>query len=109
MHGADRLQALGPAAHEQAVVTSASLIFIFTAVLRPSRKKYGLRALRYATLEAGHIAQNLALTAGALGLASCSVSAFTDEELNAPLGVDAAQESAIYLFAVGHRVVHVQP
>jgi SagB-type dehydrogenase family enzyme len=108
VRSADALKALGPAALDQAVVTSASLVFIFTAVLRRSRGKYGPRAPRYATLEAGHIAQNVALAAGALGLASCPVGAFADEDLNALLGVDAAEESTLYLVAVGRRALHAQ-
>ncbi len=104
----DALQELGPAALDQTLVSSAPLIFILTAVLRRIHGKYGPRALRYATLEAGHIAENVLLAAGALGLASGPVGAFVDEELNALLGVDAGEEPTLYLMAIGHPARHAQ-
>jgi nitroreductase len=52
-------------------------------------------------MEAGHIAQNLALESVSLGLGSVCAGAFYDDDLNALLGVDGAAEAAIYLEAVG--------
>jgi SagB-type dehydrogenase family enzyme len=53
-------------------------------------------------LDAGHIAQNLALSATGIGLGSCQIGAFFDEEINEILGIDGAAESVIYLSVVGH-------
>ena len=48
------------------------------------------------------MAQNVALSAVALGLGSCPVGAFYDEDMNAMIGLDGESESVIYMTAVGH-------
>ena len=58
-------------------------------------------AYRYVYLDAGHIAQNLALGAVALGLGSCQIGALYDAEVNALLNVDGVEESAVYMTVVG--------
>lgn len=44
-------------------------------------KKYGQRAERYVHIEVGHIGQNIYLQAESLGLATCAVGAFHDDQL----------------------------
>lgn len=53
-------------------------------------------------LDCGHIAQNLALCASTLGLGSCQVGAFYDDEINKIVGLDGEEESVIYLSVVGY-------
>lgn len=96
-----RLQ-IARAALDQDLAYAAGVVFIWTAVFKRSKWKYSQRAYRYIYLDAGHIAQNLALAAVALRLGSCPVAAFYDEEVNALLEIDGEEESAIYLAAVGH-------
>jgi nitroreductase len=55
-------------------------------------------------MDAGHIAQNVALSAVALGLSSCQIGALYDDEANVILGVDGVSESTIYMTAVGKEV-----
>ena len=93
--------AVAVAALGQAVITQAAVVFVLTAVAERTRAKYRARAERYICLEAGHVGQNVCLAATALGLGSCPVGAFLDEELNHILGLDSSRESAIYLIAVG--------
>ena len=93
--------ALTQAALFQEFCSEAAAVFVWTAVFRRSKWKYRQRAYRYVYLDAGHIAQNLALAAVGLGLGSCQVAAFFDDEMNALLGVDGEQESVIYMSAVG--------
>lgn len=90
------------AALDQVMCTRAAVVFIWTAVFGRGKWKYGQRAYRYVYLDAGHIAQNVALAAVALGLGSCQVAALFDDEVNALIGVDGTQESTIYMTAVGH-------
>jgi SagB-type dehydrogenase family enzyme len=66
-----------------------------------SKCKYGQRAYRYIYLDAGHIAENLALGAVSLGLGSCQIAAIYDDEVNALIDVDGNEESALYLSVVG--------
>jgi nitroreductase len=52
-------------------------------------------------LEAGHIGQNIYLSAVAQGLGACAVGAFWDDDVNRLLGVDGKAEAALYLLTVG--------
>ena len=76
-------------------------MFIWTGVLNRARWKYRERVVRYLFLDAGHICQNLMLAATALNLGVCPVGAFFDEEVERIVGVDEAEEVALYLAAVG--------
>lgn len=93
--------ALAEAALDQDFLAEAALVFVWTAVFARSKWKYGERAYRYVYLDAGHIAQNVALAAVALGLGSCQVAALYDNEVNETLGVDGKEESVLYLTSVG--------
>ncbi|MDF1555452.1 MAG: SagB/ThcOx family dehydrogenase [Deferrisomatales bacterium] len=92
---------LAHAALGQEFVADAAAVVVWTAVLPRCTWKYGPRALRYLGLDLGHVGQNLALAAAALGLSCCPVAAFLDRELNAVLEVDGTNEFAYYLAAVG--------
>jgi len=89
------------AAFDQDFLAAAGVVFCWTAVFARSAWKYAERAYRYVYLDAGHIAQNVALAAVALGLGSCQVAALYDDEVNTLLGVDGEEESILYLTAVG--------
>lgn len=97
----DLRRRLAGAALDQRVVAEAAVVFIWTAALERSRWKYGDRSLRYVLLDAGHIAENVALAATALGLGSCQIAAFFDEEAADLLGVDPDEEPVVYMSAVG--------
>jgi SagB-type dehydrogenase family enzyme len=92
---------LARAALDQRIVADADAVFVWTAVLQRSRWKYGQRFVRYVLLDAGHIAQNVALAAVALGLGTCQIAAFFDDEAAALLGVDPDEEPVVYMTTVG--------
>jgi SagB-type dehydrogenase family enzyme len=89
------------AALDQGMAAQANVVFVWTAVFPRSKWKYRQRAYRYVYLDAGHLAQNLALAAVALGLGSCQIAALYDDEANALLGVDGKEESTIYMTVAG--------
>lgn len=89
------------AALGQTFTSAANVVFIWTAVFARSKVKYRERAYRYVYLDAGHIAQNVALAAVALGLGSCQIAALFDDEANALVGTEGEKESVIYMTAVG--------
>jgi SagB-type dehydrogenase family enzyme len=89
------------AALDQDIAFWANVVFVWTAVFDRSKWKYRQRAYRYIYLDAGHIAQNTALGAVALGLGSCQIGALYDDEANALLQVDGVEESTIYMTVVG--------
>jgi SagB-type dehydrogenase family enzyme len=71
------------------------------AVFGRTRFKYGLRGYRFALLEAGHVAQNVVLTATALGLAAVPLGGFYDRPTDEFLGLDGVNESTLYTIALG--------
>lgn len=85
----------------QSFFATASVVFIWSAVLRRTLSKYGSRGLRYIFMDCAHICQNLLLACEALKLKACPVGAFLDEEWNEFLGLDGEEESVIYLATVG--------
>lgn len=87
---------------DQKMCVDAQVIFIWTAIFLRSTWKYNQRAYRYVYVDAGHIAQNLALSATSIGLGSCQIGAFFDDEINKILQIDGIEESTIYLSAVGN-------
>ena len=89
---------------DQDTASRAAVVFIWSAIFQRSAWKYLERACRYIYLDAGHIAENLALAAEAIGLASCQIGAFYDNEMNALVGIDGVKESVIYMSSVGWPV-----
>jgi SagB-type dehydrogenase family enzyme len=94
---------LARAALDQRIAADADAVFVWTAVLERSRWKYGQRFVRYVLLDAGHIAQNVALAAVAIGLGTCQIAAFFDDEAAALLGVDPGEEPVVYMTTVGRQ------
>jgi SagB-type dehydrogenase family enzyme len=90
------------AALGQIMCSECAAVFAWTAIFYRSKWKYHERAYRYVYMDMGHIGQNLALASVSLGLGSCQIGAFFDDEVNTVLAVDGTEESAIYLSVVGH-------
>jgi SagB-type dehydrogenase family enzyme len=79
---------------------AAALLFV-TAMFWRTRFKYALRGYRFALLEAGHLGQNVALAATALGVAALPVGGVFDRRIEEVLSVDGVNESLVYVFALG--------
>jgi SagB-type dehydrogenase family enzyme len=92
---------LSDAALGQEMIAVAPVVFIWSAIFARSKWKYRQRAFRYVYLDAGIIGQNLALSATGIGLGSCQIGAFFDDEVNQFLGLDGIAESVLYLSVVG--------
>ncbi|MCF2136320.1 MAG: SagB family peptide dehydrogenase [Candidatus Thorarchaeota archaeon] len=86
---------------DQQMAQKAPVVFLWSAVFNRSAWKYLARAFRYVLLGAAHIAHALALASVALGLGSCQIGAFYDDEMNALLDLDGVEESVIYVSVVG--------
>ena len=89
----------------QPYASDAAAVVLLTAVVARSLKKYGDRGYRYVLMEAGHVAQNLNLTAVALGLGSCNLGGFYDDALADLLGLDTDDEIPLYGVALGRPAV----
>ena len=100
----DVRRGLARAGLDQAPLKRAPGIIIVVAKPSISAAKYRERAKRYCMLEAGHIGQNILLTAQALGLGACSLGAFRDAEVLGVLGLG-DDYLPLYLIPVGERFV----
>jgi SagB-type dehydrogenase family enzyme len=99
----DLRESAAHAALDQRMAHDADTLFVWTAVFDRTTWKYGERGYRYIYLDAGHLVQNLALAAVALGLGSCQIAALYDREANELVGVDGDHESVLYMTVVGRR------
>lgn len=84
-------------------VDGAPVVLALYADLGLLRRRYGLRALRLALLETGHLAQTLLLTAAALGLAGTPIGGFHDDLAHELLGLDDLEQPLQYLLPLGRR------
>lgn len=85
----------------QPYVAAAPVVLLLSAVVERSMIKYGDRGYRYILFEAGHVAQNVALTAAALGLGSLSLGGFFDTVAADLFGLDIEAEVPLYGLALG--------
>ncbi len=84
----------------QTFIAQAPAILVIAADVSRTAKVYNQRARRYVDMEAGHAGQNIYLQAGALGLGTVAVGAFSDAAVTALLGLPPGQD-ALYIFPVG--------
>jgi len=89
------------AALSQGMLATAAAVFIWSAIFERCKWKYGQQAYRYIYLDAGHIAENLALAAVSLNLGGCEVGALYDDLDNAILDIDGIEESVLCMAVVG--------
>ncbi|MGQ4891450.1 MAG: SagB/ThcOx family dehydrogenase [Candidatus Njordarchaeia archaeon] len=87
---------------EQDHVKQAPINIILMARIDRTYWKYGERAYKYVHLDSGHAAQNVLLVANSLGLESCVVGAFYDEEVCKLLGVDCMWEIPMECIPIGY-------
>lgn len=91
------------ACNDQLMVKHSAVTFIWSAEIYRIKWRYSERAYRYIFLDAGHVCQNLYLSAQAMGCGVCSIASFDDDMLNELLGLDGESQFAIYGASVGLR------
>ena len=84
---------------------SVPCIILLSSLFHRTMMKYGERGYRYTLIDAGHIGQNLYLTASYLnlGIVGLGGGAEDDMVLDELLGLYSKDESIIYGFALGHK------
>lgn len=95
--------ALGEGTNLKPEVNGAAVCLALVGVLPRTSFKYGQRGYRFLLLEAGHIAQNVLLTAESLGLGALPIGGFMDNQINDLLKLDGCQEFALYLVLIGSK------
>ena len=98
---ADRSADIAATLVQPGLVADSAVQVFQTALFGRSTFKYGDRGYRFALMEAGHQAQNLSLTATALGLGCIHVGGFRDHAVDRLLGLDGINHSTVYLAFVG--------
>jgi len=81
-------------------------MLVLSVVFARTQMKYLERGYRFALLEAGHIAQNILLTATALGLSAVCVGGFWDDPFNDLLSFEPTEEAVVYSILLGHGIKH---
>ena len=100
----DPIEALSRACFYGDSLRQSSLVILYSLALGRTLRKYGDRGYRYALLDLGHLAQNMALVAEGLGLGMMTTCGFYDDRVNALLGLDGLEESVLYVAYLGPRV-----
>jgi SagB-type dehydrogenase family enzyme len=85
-------------------VKDCAAIFIWAAVAYRMSWRYMQRGFRYLFLDAGHVCQNLYLSAGSIGCGVCAMGAFDDDGINALLGLDGREQFVVYCATVGKKL-----
>ena len=99
----DMREELKKAALSQRMVGEAPATIVVTAVYDKVIKAYGDRgAIRYVSMDTGHVGQNVHLEAQSLGLGTVMVGAFMDRDVLSVLGVK--NELPLYMMPVGKPV-----
>ena len=86
---------------DQEHVRDAPINIALTARIDRTYWKYGDRAYKYVHWDAGHASQNFLLVAESLGMKSCVVGAYFDEEVCKVLGIDCEKELPMLIIPIG--------
>jgi SagB-type dehydrogenase family enzyme len=87
----------------QKFVKTSAVTFIWTAVAYRMKWRHGERGYRFLHLDAGHVCQNLYLSAEAIDCGVCAVGVFSDDDMNRLLDVDGEDQFVIYIATVGKK------
>ena len=98
----DLREELSRSAWEQDFLAQAPVDLIVAAEPSRTTNVYGERGKRYIQIEVGHLAQNVYLQAEALGLSTCAVGAFDDDEVARVLGLE-KDFIPLYILPLGYR------
>ena len=96
------------AAWKQQMVKEAPASLIYTAVFSRTTGKYEERGReRYVCMDLGHSAENVYLQAETLGLGTCAIAAFSDEEVSTALKLQ-KEEEPLYIMPIGYYDKNVE-
>lgn len=85
----------------QRFIEKSAVTFIWVADIYKTIWRYKERSYRYALLDAGHVCQNLYLTASTINSGVCAIAAYDDDALNRLLGIDGEAQFSIYVATLG--------
>jgi SagB-type dehydrogenase family enzyme len=94
---------------EREMVAGSAALICMTGRFARHERKYGEGGYRMLVAEAGHISQNLILTATALGLVARPFGGVFDDLLNHDLGLQRADEQFLLAVLVGRAARSAPP
>jgi SagB-type dehydrogenase family enzyme len=83
------------------LIEASSVALIISGIFYRTAIKYGERGYRLMLLEAGHLGQNILLSATSQGVAAVPLGGFLDDDVNSMLGLDGIEETVIYPILLG--------
>ena len=92
---------VGRASCEQVWMRDGAVVFIWTALPYRTEWRYQMKSHKVILLDAGHVCQNLYLACEALGLGTCAVAAYVQNQVDELIEVDGEEELTVYLAPVG--------
>jgi len=84
------------------LIEASSVALIISGIFYRTAIKYGERGYRLMLLEAGHLGQNILLSATSQGVAAVPLGGYLDDEVNSMLGLDGSEETVIYPILLGN-------
>lgn len=76
-------------------------VVVLSAVFQRTVCKYKNRGYNFIFIDAGHIGQNIVLSAEALSLKACPFASFYEDALNTLIDIDGKTEAVIYTIGIG--------
>lgn len=84
----------------QPPVRDAAAVIIIAADYNRTTSRYGERGIRYVSMEAGHVSENIYLQAYTLGIGTVAIGAFDDRGVQSVLGMPPIH-TPLYLMPIG--------
>ncbi|AKN33890.1 nitroreductase [Clostridium carboxidivorans P7] len=92
---------LDEAVFNQRFVGKSAVTFIWTTIPYRMEWRYDIASPKLIALDAGHVCENLYLSAECINSGVCAVAAYDQEKIDELINVDGNEEFTIYLAAVG--------
>jgi len=89
------------ACYGQEVAGQAAAVFVWAAVPYRTEWRYAYLSPRIVAVEAGHVCQNLYLSAESIGAGACAILAYDQARMDELIGADGKDTFTVYLACVG--------
>ena len=97
----DFSEKVSEACRGQKFVGNAAVVFAWTTIPYRAEWRYGLVAHKMIAMDSGHVCQNLYLACGSISAGTCAVDAYSQDKMDALIGVDGEDEFVVYVAPVG--------
>jgi nitroreductase len=100
---ADKKEAIVRAAYGQSFIATAPLVIVSAIDKVQARRRYGTRGVQlYGIQDTSAAIEHILLAARALGIGSCWIGAFSEEDLEQALGIDRERYRTVAIIPMGY-------